>query len=76
MLVVLCASDKAKDLTVRFEDQIMTSASFFLAYYDFAKREFESCYNVISYLADLTEHYGDKEYADGLRTRFNELLEE
>ena len=70
------ASDKAKDLTVRFEDQIMTSASFFLAYYDFAKREFESCYNVISYLADLTEHYGDKEYADGLRTRFNELLEE
>ena len=70
------APDKAKDLTVKLEDQILKSASFFLVYYDFAKREFESCYNVISYLADLTEHYGDKKYADELRTRFNELLEE
>ena len=69
------ANDKALDLAKRFMDEIFVSTAFFLEYYDFAKSEFESCYNCISYMADLTDHYGDSAYADEIRNRFNSLLD-
>jgi hypothetical protein len=46
-----------------------------LEYYDVAKREFDACYNCISYVADLSDHYGDKAYAKEIRDRFNALLD-
>ena len=69
------ADEKAIDLARRFIDEIFVSTEFFLNYYDFAKKEFESCYNCISYVADLTDHYGDQDYADEIRDRFNTLLD-
>ena len=69
------ASDKALDLSKRFIDSIFESTVFFLEYYDFAKREFEACYNCISYVADISEHFGNKEYAAEVRDRFNTLLD-
>ena len=68
------AKEKALDLAKRFTDELFVSTEFFLSYYDFAKREFESCFNCISYTADLADHFGDHEFADGLRNRFNDML--
>ena len=69
------APDKALALAERFSDQLFDSVYFFLEYYDFAKKEFENCYNNLQYLSDLTEHHGDKEFAEGIRNRFNSMLD-
>ena len=68
------ASEKALDLAKRFTDEIFVSTVFFLENYDVARREFENCYQCISYVADLADHNGDKEYAKEIRDRFNNLL--
>ena len=69
------AGEKALDLAGRFIDEIFVSTEFFLNWYDLAKDEFESCYNCISYVAELTDHYGDTGFADEIRNRFNSLLD-
>ena len=68
------ADDKALALAKRFTDELFVSTEFFLMNYDNAKREFDACYNCISYIADLADHFGDKEYSSQIRTRFNDLL--
>ena len=67
--------EKALELAERFSDQLFESLYFFLQYYDFAKREFESCYNNLQYIAELTEHYGHKELSDSINSRFESLME-
>ncbi len=69
------AEDKALELSERFVDELFISCNFFLEYYDFAKDEFDSCYKCISYVADLADFYGDKEFAEGVRDRFNAMLD-
>ena len=69
------APEKALELSRRFSDELFVSTEFFLENYDFTKREFESCYSCLSYMADLSEHHGDKEYAAEIRDRFNAMLE-
>jgi len=69
------AKEKALELSKRFIDQIFKSTEFFLQNYDYAKREFDSCYNCISYVADLSDHYGERAYAKEIRDRFNSLLD-
>ena len=66
---------KALELSKRFMEQIFTSAEFFLQFYDYAKREFDACYNCISYVADLSDHYGNKTYGKEVRDRFNSMLD-
>ena len=68
------APEKALELARRFTDEIFISTDFFLMNYDRAKREFDACYNCISYVAELADHFGDKEYAAEIRDRFNSLL--
>ena len=68
-------NEKAMDLARRFMDEIFVSTDFFLNYYDIAQNEFESCFNCISYIADLTDYYGDTEYANEIRDKFNALLD-
>ena len=69
------ADDKALDLSRRLADELFVSTEFFLGYYDLAKREFENCYQCLSYVSDLAEHYGQKEFAAEVRDRFNALLD-
>ena len=69
------AKEKALELAERFSEDIFVSAEFFLQYYDFAKREFDACYNCISYMAELADHFGDKTFANSLRERFNAMLD-
>ena len=69
------ADDKALDLSRRLADELFVSTEFFLEYYDLTKREFENCYQCLSYVADLAEHYDQKEFAAEVRDRFNALLD-
>ena len=69
------ADDKALDLSRRLADELFVSTEFFLEYYDLTKREFENCYQCLSYIADLAEHYDQKEFAVEVRDRFNALLD-
>ena len=69
------APEKALELAKRFTDELFVSTEFFLINYDFTKREFESCYNCISYIADVTDHFGHGEFANEIRDRFNSMLE-
>ena len=69
------AKDKALELARKFSQQLFVSVEFFLNYYDLAKREFDACYNCISYMAELADHFGDKEFAAEIRDRFNALLD-
>ena len=69
------ANDKAIALARSFVDELFVSMNFFLEYYDIAKKEFESCYNCVSYLADVTDHFGDKEFADEITERFNKMVD-
>ena len=68
------ADEKALDLAKRFMDEIFLSTEFFLMNYDDTKHEFDACYNCISYIAELVDHFGYKEYGAELRKRFNEML--
>ncbi|MBE6231922.1 MAG: DUF2723 domain-containing protein [Bacteroidales bacterium] len=68
-------AEKAKELSRKFTDQIFISSEFFLDYYDFAKREFDNCYNCISYVAEMADHFGDTEFGAELRDRFNSMLD-
>jgi hypothetical protein len=69
------APEKALALAERFAESLMASANFFLYNYDYTKREFETCYSTLSYLAELADMNGDKEFAEDIRTRFNALLD-
>ena len=68
-------AEKAKELSRKFTDEIFISSEFFLDYYDFAKREFDNCYNCISYVAEMADHFGDTEFGAELRDRFNSMLD-
>ena len=68
------AKEKALELSKRFSDELFVSSEFFLMNYDDTKKEFDACYNCISYLAELADHFGDKEYASEIRDRFNAML--
>ena len=70
------APEKALELAERFSDQLFDSLYFFLQYYDFAKREFESCYNNLQYMADLADHHGHKDFAKKINDRFESLMSE
>ena len=68
------ADQKALDLSKKFIEELFVSTEFFLYNYDETKREFDACYNCISYVAELADHFGHKEYGAELRKRFNDLL--
>jgi carboxypeptidase Taq len=59
----------------KFMDEIFISTDFFLNFYDIAQNEFESCFNCISYIADLADFNGDSDYANEIRDKFNALLD-
>ena len=68
-------NEKAMELMKKFMDEIFISTDFFLNFYDIAQNEFESCFNCISYIADLADYNGDSDYANEIRDKFNALLD-
>ena len=68
------APEKARELAGKFAGQILPSAAFFLNHYDFARQNFEHCYNYIGILADVVEHYGDEQLAEDIRNSYNDII--
>lgn len=69
------AAQKASDLGARLTDSILDSAAFFLNHYEYGKRHFDTCYNILAYLSALADEYGDSSLATSIRDRFNKLLQ-
>ena len=69
------AAHKASDLGTRLTDSILDSAAFFLNHYEYGKRYFDTCYNILAYLSALADEYGDSALATSIRDRFNKLLQ-
>ena len=69
------ANDKALDLAERFIEQLFESSYFFMYNYHYAKHEFESCFNCISCIGEITEAFGDVEFAKRIEDRLNEMFE-
>ena len=67
--------EKASALAHRFVDKIFQSTSFYLKFYDYAKREFDTCYQCLQLTADMADHYGDEAFGNEIRDRFNALLD-
>ena len=67
--------ETALELSKRFADKIFQSTVFFLEYYDYAKHEFDICYNCLQYLADISDENGNTEFGTQIRDRFNSLLD-
>ena len=69
------APEKARALAEQLADELLYSTEFFVVYYDYARREFEACYNSLSYLSDIADVYGDEELGTSIRERFNAILD-
>ena len=65
------AAQKASDLSTRLTDSILDSAAFFLNHYEYGKRYFDTCYNILAYLSALADEYDDSALATSIRDRFN-----
>ena len=75
-LYYMCGrNETALELSKRFVEKIMQSTYFYLQYYDYAKHEFDICYNCLQYLAELSDENGNTEFGTEIRDRFNSLLD-
>ncbi len=68
------AAEKASELGRRLSDSLLESAAFFLNHYEYGKQYFDSCYNVLAYLAALADDFNDTGLATSIRERFNAML--
>ena len=68
-------TEKARSLAARFADELLTTARFYLEFFEFAQDDFELCGNYILYLADEMARCGDKELSDKLSSVFNKMVD-
>ncbi len=66
--------DEARDLASRLGNELISSARFFLEFYEFAKDDFEMAGNYVYYLSDSLTKGGDKEMGDALTKRLTDLV--
>ena len=67
--------EKGRELAVKYADEVLAAAAFYLEFYAFAEDEFELCGNYIYYLADVLEQGGEKEFGKQIEKRFSDLVE-
>ena len=67
--------DKARDMAARFADELMTSADFFLSFYDYREEDFNNVFTYIQNLQYLYAANGDNDLADELNVRITNLID-
>ena len=65
---------KAVGIAGRMADELLASAKFFAAHYDYASDSLESVYNYIATLASILDEEGEKELAKDITGRWEALL--
>ena len=66
--------DKGRALAVKYADEVLSAAAFYLEFYAFAQDEFELCGNYIYYLADVLKAAGESELSKTVEKRFSDLI--
>jgi hypothetical protein len=66
--------EKAAEIATTFGNELLTSARFYLEYYDYAKTDFEMVCNYLYYLNEELVKGGDKELADKLMAAMDMIL--
>ena len=66
--------EKGRELAVKFADELLASAAFYLEFYAFAQDEFELCGNYVYFLADVLKAAGEKELSSTVETRFSDMI--
>ncbi len=67
--------DKARELAVKYADELLASSAFYLEFYSFAQDEFELCGNYIYYLADVLKGAGEKELGTQIEKKFTDMID-
>ena len=67
--------DKARDMAARFADELMSSADFFLSFYDYREEDFNNVFTYIQNLQYLYAANGDNDLADELNVRITNLID-
>ena len=66
--------EKARELAVKYADEVLSAAAFYLEFYSWAKDEFELCGNYVYFLADSLTACGEKELGKEIEKRFSDLI--
>lgn len=66
-------ADRARSLAVRYANELLISANFYLKFYSYARSDFETCGRYLYYLTDTLEEYGEKELAAKIAKSFESL---
>ena len=66
--------EKARNLAVDFFNELLSTARFYLEYYDYARSDFQLCGNYVYYLQDVVEDAGDTELAAKIGDNFEALV--
>jgi hypothetical protein len=67
--------DKARELAVKYADELLASSAFYLEFYSFAQDEFELCGNYVYYLADVLKGAGEKELGTQIEKKFTDMID-
>ena len=67
--------DKARELAVKYADELLASSAFYLEFYSFAQDEFELCGNYVYYLADVLKGAGEKELGTQIEKKFSDMID-
>ena len=70
----LGAADKARELSLRFGEQLLETSAFYLGWGSLGNNEFETASRILLYVADVCKQYGDKELSDALVDKLEALL--
>ena len=66
--------EKAREMGSALAEDLLSSARFYLEFYDCASEDFELVANYIFYLTDIFKDAGDKALADSLDSTFNDMV--
>ena len=68
------APDKGLALAQRFADELLVSAKFYMAFYDYARSNFQATCHYIFYVADILKQNGDNEEAEAMEKSLDDLV--
>ncbi|MBP9997755.1 MAG: DUF2723 domain-containing protein [Bacteroidales bacterium] len=71
----LSQNDKARELARAFGEELLTTARFYLEFYEWGKSDFEMAANYIYYVGDILTRNGEKELADILTDTLEKMID-
>jgi len=70
----LGAVDKARDMALRFAEELLDTSAFYLGWGHLGADEFETASRILLYVADVCKDYGDKELGEAMIDELEQLL--